>query len=89
MEPTKLNKFIKKLKENKKIILLGIILAFTIVFFVLVISGKQDCEVVSLREGVISTCTCRGFEITVKSNAISAETKTVCLGQITTKNVYK
>jgi len=70
------------IKEHRYSILGGIVLSFVIVFFLMLLSGKQDCEITSLQEGVIQTCDCRGLLITVKSTTNSREKKTVCLGRI-------
>lgn len=86
--PEREDKF-KAIKEHKFAILGGIVLFFVVTFFILLISGRQDCEIVSLREGVIQTCRCRGLTITVKSVANSGERKTVCLGRVAERFKYK
>jgi hypothetical protein len=68
--------------EHKWSIVGGIILVLVVTFFILLISGQQDCEITSLQKGVIQTCDCRGLTITVKSTTNSREKKTVCLGRV-------
>jgi len=80
---------LKVIKEHKFAILGGIFLFFTILFFVLLISGRQDCEIVSLKEGVVQNCKCQGLTITVKSIANSGERKTICLGRVADRLKYK
>ena len=70
------------IKGHKLSILGGIVLFFVIVFFLMLVSGRQDCEITSLQDGVVQTCDCRGLIITVKSTVNSGEKKTVCLGRI-------
>ncbi len=70
------------IKEHRYSILGSIMLFFVVVFFLMLLSGRQDCEITSLREGVIQTCDCRGMVITVKSTVNSGEKKTVCLGRV-------
>ncbi len=69
-------------KDHKYSILGGIVLFFVVVFFLMLLSGTQDCEITSLQEGVVQTCDCRGMVVTVKSTTNSREKKTVCLGRI-------
>jgi len=79
---------LKAIKEHKFAIVGGVVLFLIVTFFVLLISGTQDCEIVSLKEGVVQTCRCRGMVITVKSISNSGERKTVCLGVVADKVKY-
>ena len=79
---------LKAVKDHKFAILGGMVLFFVITFFILLFSGRQDCEIVSLREGVIQTCSCKGLTITVKSISNSGERKTVCLGRVVERFKY-
>lgn len=85
--PERVDKF-KAVKEHKYAIVGGVVLFFIILFFVLLISGTQDCEIVSLKEGVLQNCDCSGLDITVKSISNSGERKTVCMGIIRNKVKY-
>jgi len=78
----------KAVKEHKYAIIGGIFLFFIILFFILLISGTQDCEIVSLKDGVLQNCDCAGLNITVKSISNSGERKTVCMGIIKNKIKY-
>ena len=73
---------LKPIREHKMVVLGGFVLFLIVIFFILLISGRQDCEITSLKDGVIQTCRCRGMEITVRSTTSSREKKTVCLGQL-------
>jgi len=72
----------ENIKEHKWAIFGSVVLFFIIVFFLMLLSGRQDCEITSLQEGVIQTCDCKGMVVTVKSTINSGERKTVCLGRI-------
>jgi len=80
---------LKVIKEHKFAIGGGFLLFLVILFFILLISGRQDCEIVSLRDGVIQTCRCKGLTITVKSISNSGERKTVCLGRVAERFKHK
>lgn len=86
--PEREDKF-KIIKEHKFAIGAGFLLFLVILFFILLISGRQDCEIVSLKEGVIQNCRCRGLTITVKSISNSGERKTICLGRVAERFKYK
>ena len=79
----------KSVREHRWAILGGFVLFLVVTFFILLISGRQDCEITSLREGVIQTCRCRGLEIEVSSTTNSREKKTVCLGQVVELSHHK
>jgi hypothetical protein len=83
------NKRWEDIKEHKWSILGGVVLFLVIVFFIMLISGSQDCEITSLQEGVIQTCDCRGMVVTVRSTTNSREKRTVCLGRIANTIVHK
>jgi len=76
-------------KEHKWGILGGIIFLLVVFSFIMLYSGNQDCEITSLRDGVLQTCDCRGLTITVKSITNSGEKKTVCLGRVAKTTVFK
>ncbi len=77
--PEKEDKF-EAIKEHKFAIIGGVVLFLVVISFILLISGRQDCEIVSLKEGVVQTCHCKGMVVTVKSISNSGERKTVCIG---------
>ena len=77
------------IREHWVLSLIIVVLALTLIFFVLLISGRQNCEITSVRDGVFQTCDCWGFEITVKSTANSGTQKTVCVGRISNRQTYK
>jgi|GEM_PF-4272419 len=80
---------LKVVREHKWAILGGIAFFLVVTFFFLLISGRQDCEITSLQEGVVQVCRCQGLVITVKSTTNSKEMKTVCLGRIAELTKYK
>jgi len=82
--PIQKDKF-KAIKDHKFAIIGAVVLVLIITFFILLITGTQDCEIVSLKEGVLQTYDCKGLTITVKSISNSGERKTVCLGRIKNK----
>lgn len=77
------------IKEHKWAILGGVVFFLVIVFFIMLFSGTQDCEITSLREGVIQTCDCQGIPVTVKSITNSGEKKTVCLGRVRSLVIHR
>lgn len=84
----KLKKLLKKIRSNKVLLFLSILLVLTVITFVLLISGQLNCEEVHIKEGVKQTCTCRGIEVDVKSTILTAERVTVCLGITSNTQTY-
>lgn len=84
-----IKKVIKKIRSNRLLMALVIFLFLVIIFFVLVISGRQNCERVHINEGVTQTCDCRGIEVDVKSTVLSAERLTICLGSVNNRVYYQ
>lgn len=79
----------KLIKENWMSATGVLTLTLFIIFLILIIAGRLDCELVSIKEGVYKTCDCKGFEVTVKSTESSGQQKTVCLGFITNKRTFQ
>ncbi len=80
---------IEFVKEKWVLFAGGFLLLLIVGIFGLIISGVQDCDLISIKSGVVRTCDCQGFEVTVKSTANSGEQKTICLGRIVNKKTFQ
>ena len=82
------SKALKTIKKNKFLTLLSLLFIVVIITLILVSTGRQNCLIVHIKDGVKQTCDCTGLEITVKSTTMAAEKRTVCIGQIQNRISY-
>jgi hypothetical protein len=80
---------IRVIRENWIASLGVVLLTIVIIMFILILTGRLDCELTSLKGGVYQTCDCTGLEITVKSITNSGEQKTICVGRVQNRIKYK
>ena len=80
---------IRFLRENKWSVAGLIVFIFVLIFVINLILGNQNCNITTIKNGVIQKCDCTGLEITVKSTESSGEQKTICLGRVSNKVEYQ